>query len=391
MFDLRTIKVSIAIIVAINSIATLSSEGGEANSKNPGKKQPIQVVCTTTSPITAPAIFVKEQVFLRTQSGVEAFNLNTSQCQWRFPAKTKTAVHRAILYSADDLIFVFEGQDIRNLNLIALRCCDGQKIWQQKIEGLVANVHSLIIQEHSLFVGTTSSLYAFHIETGKLLWKTVSMGKRYSDFTIWEGKLVARIPGSPKIVTYDTNNGNRDKVFHLEPLALDELILGKQKIYYVGTSFSNLVDHNPPRIQCDICAVTMVDFKNLWQQPLPERWFVDGGIHLYRDNLYAVVSEPSRKNSKFWKLDATSGKPIWKSRLRSIKNMTCKVSLAFYENRVFLSDGKNISFFDIATGKSTLIWQEENIQGVVVDDQKLYWPAGNRLYMLCRPCRPNDK
>lgn len=107
-------------------------------------------------------------------------------------------------------------------DLVCLSTDGGKEIWKQEplkdFEGKYmhwGNVESVLLTDDAaLYVtgGDKTTLVAFHKKTGKLLWKSKSLGgqKSYASSSLveWGGKRIALVQTSKDIIGFDATNGD---------------------------------------------------------------------------------------------------------------------------------------------------------------------------------------
>jgi len=333
-----------------------------------------RVVCVADDIIKASPIVENGKVVLRTQSGLEVFDLATGKKLWSKPIATEAKFIRKP-FVKNGVIYLAERLAKQKENLLAFDLLTGEKTWNKELNGsFVLTFFEPIMHEGTIYISTTHEVYALDSKTGRTIW---SIGDGPFDYflILKDSKIIAYDLNKFAFLQIDCNSGKYQTMPEAEYSFCGPGVLMKDgvKICYIGFKIPESGTEE---------ALVCIDYesgKTYWKTSLNDN-YITAKLYFYESGLYNTAYLSDLSEFILHRYDVNSGKLLWETKLDKATNDFSDI--CFKGDFLYWSNVDSLYCISIKDGKILSKYKGQDLGGVAIDSDKMLIAEGRKLLIV---------
>lgn len=316
----KVIGVSIVLVCAAMSSAATDSNCVPEVLGN------FRVVCVAGDIIKSGPIVENGKVVLRTQSGLEVFDLATGGKLWSKSIATKVKIMRKP-FVKNGVIYLAENRK----ELLAFDLLTGEKLWDKKSDGILNIIFEPIVHKDIFYIAASRKIYALDSKTGRTIWSISDDDSRFNDVLILkDSKIIAYNLTKLAFIQIDCESGKYQTMPQADYFGGPGVLMKDGvKICYLGMK---ILESGTKQ------AFVCIDYESgetHWKTPLSSGYFRTK-LCLYGSSLYSTAHLSDLSECILHSYDVNSGKLLWKTNLdkpsSDFSSISFKGDLLYWSN-----------------------------------------------------------
>jgi outer membrane protein assembly factor BamB len=330
----------------------------------------IEIVYTASDTIVMAPVIKERKIVLRTQSGLEVFDLEMDKKLWSYqvPGRIirKPFIEGKTVYLAKDKDY-----------LTALNFVTGKILWEKKL-GLITLDFEPVVCSGKVYLTTTRRVYALNAQSGEVIW-SVDGGPFGTNPIAKDDKILVFNRGNNTILQINKESGQVLAEQKLKYIDYGPKVIDGNRLYYYG--FKILT---PKDVREAIICLNIDEGNIAWEIPFDDQFYiVNNRLYLSKDNIYLIKrlrDKTAIHKTLLCKLNPNSGETLWEAEYEGIK--TDKVDLAFQGDLTFFSDPNHMYCVSTDTGHVIFSIEGNNFSPCATDSISIFWGNKNTLLSL---------